>query len=67
MIATDIKRICKVSLEIEWDDGLKETMYESLPEYLYDEINTYLNELELHRAEVQEDYNTTQDKGENNA
>jgi len=53
---TDIKRICQVKVAFTWDDGKTEAMYDSLPEYLYDELNTYLNELEQHRAEVGEEY-----------
>ena len=63
---TDIKRINRWVLQTTWDDGLNETMCASLPEYLIDEINTYLNELEDHRAEVGPDYNAATDNGEQN-
>lgn len=49
-------QISKVSLMFTWEDGKTENMYQNLPEYLFDQINEYLNELEQHRAEVQEDY-----------
>ena len=49
-------QINKVSLMFTWEDGKTENMYQNLPEYLFDQINEYLNELEQHRAEVQEDY-----------
>lgn len=61
---TDIKRITKWTLHAYWDDGLNETMCASLPDYLIDEINTYMNELEEHRAEVGEEYNVATDNGE---
>jgi predicted heme/steroid binding protein len=51
-----MKRINAVKLAFTWEDGKTEAMYESLPEYLHDEINTYLNELEEHRAEVGDEY-----------
>lgn len=57
-----MKRIKDTLLCFTWDDGKSEFMYESLPEHLYDEINTYLNELEEHREEVGEDYNFTKDE-----
>ena len=49
-------QISKVSLMFTWEDGKTENMYQNLPEYLFDQINEYLNELEQHRAEVKEDY-----------
>ena len=52
----DIKRICSVKLAFTWDDGKTEAIYNNLPQYLFDEINEYLNELELHRAEANDDY-----------
>lgn len=60
---TDIKRINSWVLQFSWDDGLNETMCASLPEYIRDEINTYLNELEQHRAEVGEEYNVANEDG----
>lgn len=57
-----MKRIKDALLCFTWDDGKSEFMYESLPEYLFDDINTYLNELEEHREEVGEDYNFTKDE-----
>ena len=57
-----MKRIKDALLCSTWDDGKSEFMYESLPEYLFDDINTYLNELEEHREEVGEDYNFTKDE-----
>ena len=57
-----MKRIKDALLCFTWDDGKSELMYESLPEYLFDDINTYLNELEEHREEVGEDYNFTKDE-----
>jgi hypothetical protein len=57
-----MKRITDVLLCFTWDDGKSEFMYENLPEYLFDDINTYLNELEEHREEVGEDYNFTKDE-----
>lgn len=60
---TDMKRINNWVLQFSWDDGLNEAMCASLPQHLLDEINTYLNELEEHRAEVGEDYNVSNDDG----
>ena len=60
---TDMKRINNWVLQFSWDDGLNEAMCASLPHHLLDEINTYLNELEEHRAEVGEDYNVSNDDG----
>ena len=57
-----MNRITDALLCFSWDDGKSEFMYESLPEHLFDEINTYLNELEEHREEVGEDYNFTKDE-----
>lgn len=59
----DIKRINSWVLQFSWDDGLNETMCASLPEYIRDEINTYLNELEQHRAEVGTEYNAANEDG----
>lgn len=59
----DIKRINSWVLQFSWDDGLNETMCASLPEYIRDEINTYLNELEQHRAEVGTEYNAVNEDG----
>jgi hypothetical protein len=59
----DIKRINSWVLQFSWDDGLNETMCASLPEYIRDEINTYLNELEQHQAEVGTEYNVANEDG----
>jgi hypothetical protein len=60
---TDIKRINEWVIQFSWDDGLKEIMCASLPEYIRDEINTYMNELEEHRAEVGAEYNAVTEDG----
>lgn len=49
-------QIHKVMLKFTWEDGENEAMYQNLPEYLQDEINTYLNELEALRAEQGDEY-----------
>ena len=59
-----MKRIDNWVLHFSWDDGLKETMCASLPDYIKDEINTYMNELEEHRAEVGAEYNVANEDGE---
>jgi hypothetical protein len=57
-----MRKIKDVLLCFTWDDGKVEFMYENLPEHLFDEVNTYLNELEEHREEVGKDYNFTKDE-----
>ena len=59
----DIKRIKNWTLQFSWDDELNEAMCASLPDYLRDEINTYLDELEHHRAEVGTEYNAANEDG----
>ncbi len=52
-----IKReINQVKLVFTWDDNKTEAMYTHLPEYLRDQINEYMNELEELRAQVGDDY-----------
>lgn len=56
-----MKKIVDAKLCFKWDDNKAEFMYENLPEYLYDEINTYLNELEELREVQGEEYSFTHD------
>lgn len=56
MKKTKQPQISKVMLKFTWEDGENEAMYQNLPEFLQDEINTYLNELEELRAEQGDEY-----------
>jgi hypothetical protein len=57
-----MKKIIEAKLCFSWDDNKAEFMYENLPEYLFNEINEYLKELEQHREEVGDDYNFCDDQ-----
>lgn len=49
---------CK--LIIQWGDGLTENLSPDLPEYLANEIEAYLDELEDLRTEQQDEYNISE-------
>jgi predicted DNA-binding protein len=51
-------KACK--LIIEWADGLTENLSPDLPEYLTNEIEAYLDELEDLRTEQQQEYNISE-------
>jgi hypothetical protein len=44
----------------EWDDGLIENLSPDLPEYLTNEIEAYLDDLEDLRTQQQEEYNISE-------
>jgi hypothetical protein len=53
-------KIKNCKLIIEWDDGLIENLSPDLPEYLTNEIEAYLDELEDLRTEQQQEYNVSE-------
>jgi len=50
-------KITSWKLSVCWSDGKTEGLAVHLPEYLADEIQTYLTELEDLRAEDEKNYN----------
>jgi hypothetical protein len=52
------KTIKSFRLVITWDDGIRENLTPDLPEYLKDEIEAYLQELEeLRELQGDDEYN----------
>ena len=51
------------NLSVTWSDGKKEGLVNHLPEYLAEELAIYFQELEEHRAEVEEEYNFEEMEG----
>jgi len=57
MIMTD-NTITSFKLVITWDDGIRENLTPDLPEYLKNEIEAYLQELEeLRELQGDDEYN----------
>ena len=57
-------KITKCLLAFQWSDGEHEAMYEGLPEYLRDEINRYIQELEELRERDPDEYVMFNNEGE---
>jgi len=56
-------KITKCLLAFQWSDGEHEAMYEGLPEYLREEINRYIQELEELRERDPDEYRMFNDEG----
>jgi hypothetical protein len=56
-------KITKCLLAFQWSDGEHEAMYEGLPEYLREEINRYIQELEELRERDPDEYSMFNDEG----
>ena len=53
-----VKTITSFKLVITWDDGIRENLTPDLPEYLKEEIEAYLQELEeLRELQGDDEYN----------
>jgi hypothetical protein len=53
-----VKTITSFKLVITWDDGIRENLTPDLPEYLKNEIEAYLQELEeLRELQGDDEYN----------
>ena len=53
-----VKTITSFKLVITWDDGIRENLTHDLPEYLKNEIEAYLQELEeLRELQGDDEYN----------
>ena len=57
--------ITKFDLVISWSDGIKENLAPDLPEYLKNEIDAYLQELEeLRELQGDDEYNFSEVKND---
>lgn len=57
---TDELGILYCTIKVKWNDGLEEDLSPDLPEYIVEQIEQYLDELEDLRNQAPQEYNVSE-------